>query len=48
MKKKLKLPFMKEVAITNEDLARFDYKIVRKLSYFRILLLFSYFSKHTI
>jgi hypothetical protein len=39
---------MKAVAITNEDLARFDNKIVRKLRFLRILLFFSYFSKHTI
>jgi len=39
---------MKAVVIINEDLARFDYKIVRKLRFLRILLLSSYFSKHTI
>jgi hypothetical protein len=29
---------MEAVAIINEDLARFDYMIVRKLSFVRILL----------
>ncbi len=35
--KKLRLPFIEVAAIINEDLVKFDYKTVRKLSYFLII-----------